>query len=363
MAAPDADWIADRERVFVRSWQVAEPEAVPSDPGSAHPTTLLPGLLDEPLLLARDHAGVFRALSNVCTHRGALVCEEPARGRELRCPYHGRRFGFDGRLRAAPGFEGTPGFPAPADDLPAARCAALGPLRLLGIRPAAMAEAWSATARALFDPLGWSGWRHDPAGERRYPLRAHWAAYVENYLEGFHVPFVHPELARTLDLERYATEDAAHGVLQIAEARPAEVAIEPPPGHPHRGRRVAAWYLWLFPNTMLNVYPWGLSVNVVEPRGPAESVVRYHRFLRDPALLGRGAGADLDRVEREDQTMVESVQRGMHARLRRSGALAPRHEQGVARFHALWTEARALKAIRPSRRRARARSRRATARG
>jgi choline monooxygenase len=336
-----ANWAADRERVFARSWQALAPEDVPAEAGEARPLTLLPGLLDEPLLLVRGADGGLHALSNVCTHRAALVCPAPARARELRCPYHGRRFALDGRFRAAPGFEEAEGFPTPADDLPRAAREALGPLHLVALEPAYPAAAWTAAARSRFDALGWSAWRHDPAGERRYPLRAHWAAYVENYLEGFHVPYVHPGLSRALDLARYTTADAPCGVLQIAEARPDEAAFAPPQGHPEHGRRVAAWYLWLFPNLMLNVYPWGLSVNVVEPRGPAESVVRYHRFLRDPALLGTGAGADLDQVEREDQAVVESVQRGDGARLRRGGALSPRHEGGIARFRALWAAARA----------------------
>ncbi|MDA1260387.1 MAG: Rieske 2Fe-2S domain-containing protein [Planctomycetota bacterium] len=336
------EWESDRERVFARAWQPLEPGQIPSQPGSAQPCVLLPGFLDEPLLLTRDAEGALHALSNACTHRGAMVCPDSVQARELRCPYHGRRFGLDGRFRGAPGFENTLDFPRAEDDLPRVAIEALGPLQMIALAPAQGAADWGAAASERFDALGWSAFRHDPAGERSFPLRANWALYVENYLEGFHVPFVHPELSRALDLSRYTTQAVAHGVLQVAEARDGEAAIEPPAGHPDHGRRVAAWYLWLFPNLMLNVYPWGLSLNVIEPRGPLESVVRYHRFLRDPRLLEQGAGAGLDQVEGEDQTVVESVQRGIRSRLWRGGVLSPQHEQGIARFHALWSEARRL---------------------
>lgn len=333
-------WELDVERVFARAWHPLPPDALPVESSGVVPSTLLPGCLDEPLLLTRNERDELHALSNTCTHRGALVCSGPVRARELRCPYHGRRFELDGRFRSAPGFEGAPDFPSEADDLPRLDCAALGPMHLLSLASPLTLAQWGTAAHERFDPLGWSDYHHDPSGDRRFPLRAHWALYVENYLEGFHVPFVHPELARVLDLARYSTMPVPHGVLQVAEARDNEPAIEPPAGHPEHERRVAAWYLWLFPNLMLNLYPWGLSLNVVEPVGPRESLVRYHRFVRDPSLLASGAGANLDQVEREDQQVVESVQRGIGARMWRGGTLSPRHEQGLARFHALWLAAR-----------------------
>lgn len=340
-AGADA-WRRDAERVFARAWIPLDPAQTPREAGTAQSSLLLPGCLDEPLLLTRDARGELRALSNVCTHRGALLCADTQRAKELRCPYHGRRFDLDGRFRAAPGFEGAPGFPRPADDLPQLQLRALGPVQALACAPAQDFAAWIEAPRALFDPLGWSTFRYDPSGDRRFPLAAHWALYVENYLEGFHVPFVHPELARALDLDRYTSEPVAHGVLQTAEARSGEAALEPPAGHPHHGRRVAAWYLWLFPNVMLNLYPWGLSLNVVEPLDAQRSLIRYHRFIRDPALLERGAGSGLDLVEQQDHEVVESVQRGLKSRLWQGGVLSPRHELGLAQFHALLASARAL---------------------
>ena len=335
-----AGWDSDRERIFARAWHPLAPDRLPAEASSARPELLLPGYLDEALLLSRGVDGTLHALSNACTHRGALVCTEEVRARELRCPYHGRRFDWDGRYRSAPGFEDAPGFPSGSEDLPAFALGALGPLHAVSIAPALSLSTWAAAALERFDPLGWSDYRYDPSGDRLHPLRAHWALYVENYLEGFHVPFVHPGLSRALDLARYSTQIVPHGVLQIAEARADELAFELPTGHPDPGRRVAAWYLWLFPNQMLNLYPWGLSVNVVEPPDAQRSQHRYHRFVRDAQLWDRGAGAGLDQVESEDQAVVESVQRGFRSRLWQGGLLSPRHEQGLARFHDLWSTAR-----------------------
>ena len=56
-----------------------------------------------PLVLARGSDDKVRCFSNVCTHRGTLLCEGHG-GRlpdlQMRCPYHGWTFGTDGTLRA-----------------------------------------------------------------------------------------------------------------------------------------------------------------------------------------------------------------------------------------------------------------------
>lgn len=324
-----------RERVFAPAWHLAPPAAIPEGRECAQPHLLLPGVLDEPLLFTRDAEGILRLLSNACTHRGALVAPAACSGRELRCPYHGRRFGLDGRFRAAPGFEGACDFPRPEDDLRSLLLESRGPLHFFSLSRARSFSRWCAPLDQRLGHLPLAALRPDPTGERRFEVQACWALYLENYLEGFHVPFVHPALARALDLERYAVEVLDEAVLQIAEARPDEPAFEAPPGHPDAGRRVAAYYLWLFPNLMLNFYPWGLSVNVAEPRGPQTCTVRYHRFLWREELLERGAGAGLDQVEHEDEQVVESVQQGLRSRLWPGGRFSPRHEPGLHHFQRL----------------------------
>ena len=109
---------AQRDRVFPRTWQYASHDDVVSVAGQVYPFTLLPGGLDEPLLLTRDTHDRVHALSNVCTHRGTLVVDGPGHEQQLRCRYHGRRFTLDGRFNSMPEFETTADFPSPADDLP-----------------------------------------------------------------------------------------------------------------------------------------------------------------------------------------------------------------------------------------------------
>ena len=214
-------------------------------------------------MLTRDRDDRLHCLSNVCTHRGTLVCEgEAVVAGHLRCRYHGRRFGLDGKFISMPEFEGAEGFPSAADDLPRVAMGAWEKLLFASLAPAAPLEEVlrPVRERCSFLPLDQAAF--EPARSRDYLVNANWALYVDNYLEGFHIPYVHAGLAQAIDYGSYRTELFPWCNLQIGEAADGEEAFAPPAGSVDHGRRVAAYYWWLFPNTMLNFYPWGLSVNV-----------------------------------------------------------------------------------------------------
>lgn len=330
-----------RERVFAPSWQwCPEAAAVPRD-GDAAPFTLLPGCLDEPLVATRA-GGVARALSNVCTHRGHPVVTCAANAASLRCRYHGRRFGHDGRLLSMPEFAGAVGFPGPDDDLTSAPLDRWGPLDFVSLRPAATLSETLAQIDARVGALGLDRLVRDPSTDRDYAFDANWMLYCDNYLEGLHIPFVHPALNDAIGYDDYRTELAPWGTLQLAFARDAhDVAFALPPGHPDEGARVAAFYAWVFPNLMLNFYPWGLSLNVVQPVGPARTRVLFRAWTWDPSLRAAGAGAGLDRVEMEDEAVVVASQQGMRALLAKRGRYSPAKETGVHHFHRLLAAAHA----------------------
>lgn len=115
-----------RERVFARTWQWIGPLDDVAEPGALAPRTLLPGLLDEPLLLSRDAAGALRCLPNVCTRRGHRLVDAPCRRDDIRCPYRSRRFDLAGRMTFMPGFDGVPEFPGESDHVRALPLAAVG---------------------------------------------------------------------------------------------------------------------------------------------------------------------------------------------------------------------------------------------
>ncbi len=304
-------------------------------PGSVQPFAVLPKLAEVPLVLACAEDGSVRCLSNVCTHRANLVVEAAATSLSgLRCRYHGRRYCLRGRFESMPEFDEVEGFPSTEDHLPEARLGRLGPLFFASAGSGVDFDTWLAPVRKRTSFAAWDELEH--VASREYDVGAHWALYVENYLEGFHIPYVHGGLNRVIEYDDYRTELFEWGSAQICSPKPGEVAFS------GESQQIAALYFWLYPTTMVNVYPWGVSLNAVEPIAINRTRVRFETWCWNEALRGQGAGAGLHRVELEDEAVVESVQRGVGSPLYRRGRYSPKREQGVHHFHRIMQRALGL---------------------
>ncbi len=326
-----------KESLFARSWHyVTEAENL-REPGSVFPFTLLEGVLDEPLVLTRDREGQLHCLSNVCTHRGKIIVEQAGRARQLTCGYHGRCFHLDGRFKSMPCFNGVENFPTENDDLTRVEVREWNGLLFVALDPEIPFETWMRPVDERLAGLPLHTLRPLPEHHRDYPVRAHWALYCDNYLEGFHIPFVHPALNKALDFPSYDYELFDWGNLQLGIAAEGEPCFELPPGSPDAGKQVFAYYFWLFPNLMLNFYPWGLSLNYVQPLAPDATCVRFRSFGFEGVALSPET-SNLHQTELEDEAVVESVQKGIRSRFYRSGRFSPSQEKGVHQFHYLLSE-------------------------
>src|SRR5258705_10991995 len=324
-----------KDRVFARSWQWVGDAARVKAAGGVLPFTLFDGCLGEPLVLTSDDDGTGCCPSNVGTRRGAIVVEGEGHARSLRCRYHGRKYALDGKFVSMPEFDTTVGFPADKDNLPGLRLERFGPLLFSGLAPEIPFDDWIAPVRERVSFMPLDQFVRDNATSQDYLIDANWALYCDNYLEEFHIPYVHAGLAEKLDYSGYRTERFRYGNLQLGIAKAGEPAFDLPKGHPNAGERVGAFYFWLFPNIMFNFYPWGLSLNVVSPQSVARTKVSFLSYVWNPALRESGVGAGLHRVEMQDEEVVESVQRGVRSRLYDRGRYSERREVGTHHFHEL----------------------------
>ena len=334
----EANFNLARERIFTRSWQWIGSLDDVKQPASVSPRDILPGLLDEPVILARDNQDQLRCLSNVCTHRGNILIQAACKSQNIRCGYHGRRFDLSGKMMSMPEFGEAKNFPSAMDNLPAVPFASWKNHGFAAVNPIAPLEEFLAEVSQRLSWMPIDTFVHDPARDQQFLLNAHWALYVENYLEGFHIPFVHPELNSVLDYTNYASEIGRYANLQLAIAKDGEAAFDIPQGSQDYGKRVAAYYWWVFPNLMLNFYPWGLSLNIIHPEGLDKTRISFRSFIWDASKLNQGAGSGLDQVEMEDEAVVQSVQRGVRSRFYKHGRYSPTRERGTHHFHQLICE-------------------------
>ena len=86
---------------------------------------------------------------------------------------------------------------------------------------------------------------------------------------------------------------------------------------------------------MFNFYPWGLSLNIIKPISEKLTKVEFRTYIWDESKIDLGAGAILDKVEREDEAIVEKVQKGVSSRFYEHGRFSPKMEKGVHHFHQL----------------------------
>lgn len=334
----DRVWQAQKKKLFPRSFQVLPPRLRTSSRWS--PYTLLPRCLNAHLLFPPSSMTSTEppfALSNVCTHRGAVLYDAPFESsKTLRCPYHGRSFNTRGQCLAMPGFESVKNFPQTEDHLPRLPIHRWHFLDFIALTDPLWAfDDWVAPLEERLGFLPLQDFVFSEAHSRSYPLAANWMLYCDNYLEGLHIPYIHPALFKALDFKGYETHNLPCGVLQIGLASEDEVAFDLPPDHPEAGKRVAAFYFWLFPNLMLNFYPWGLSLNRIAPLGLAQTEVEYFVWIHRPELMDAGAGGDIDTTEKEDHSVILSVQQGLQSPLYHRGTYAPEMEKGVRLFHQL----------------------------
>jgi len=324
------------ESVFANSWQFAGDSSF-SDDFSIKPFQLLDGFLPEPLLLSKSGEDI-NCLSNVCTHRGNLLISKPGKMKHLVCGYHGRKFDLEGKFEYMPQFEGVEDFPAECDNLAKVPIKDWRQFLFVSLDPKIEIES---TLKAFDERVGFlpiEKFKFDQSRSMDYEINTHWALYCDNFLEGFHIPFVHHDLNEAISYPDYETVLFDYCNLQIGTSKNETECFDLPVGHIDYGKKVAAYYFWVYPNMMFNFYPWGLSINIVKPINMNKTNVSFISYVWDESKIENSAGALLDSVEMEDEEVVEGVHLGLKSRFYQAGRFSPSMEKGVHHFHRLLSE-------------------------
>jgi choline monooxygenase len=339
----------EKDRIFRRTWQHAGTlnQACGEVNGSkltiSDPETFFTAdVADEPIVVVRDKQGTLRAFSNVCRHRAGPIAQGSGCKNVLRCGYHGWTYTLDGRLIGTPDVDGVEFFDRST--------MGMFPLRL---------ETWEQFIFVNFDPSavplstylgkipeqasGFPITGLQLAERRDYVIECNWKVYVDNYLEGYHIPIAHPGLMREIDYAQYRTDTYRYHSQQFAPIRAMkqEDTIErlyaPDTGIGD------ALYFWVFPNLMLNIYPDNVQTNLIVPLSHEKTLTIFEWFFHDAASeknrekINRSI-AFSEEVQKEDIALCEHVQCGLRSATYDRGRYSVKRENGVHHFHTLLAE-------------------------
>lgn len=338
----------ERMKIFSKTWQVVGHSNQVATPGDYF-TTELAG---EPLLLVRGSDHQLRGFYNVCRHRAGPPAEGCGSRKVFRCGYHGWTYGLDGALINSTEMEGVEGFRPEEFALAPVRTEEWFNLVFVNLDPQArplrqslgelprQAEKFPFATMKLFE-------------RRTYDMKCNWKTYVDNYLEGYHLPSVHPGLNRELDYNAYVVEphykdheendsERVYGyVRQYSPIRGAQAGDATPRRYQQAGEDLTTDYFWVFPNWMLNCYPDNVSLNIVVPLEPERSLAIFEWYLPEEEHSGPAAKASVDfsdQIQLEDMGICEAVQKNLRSRSYTRGRFSVKQEKGVHAFHRMYAQ-------------------------
>jgi phenylpropionate dioxygenase-like ring-hydroxylating dioxygenase large terminal subunit len=325
----------EKRKVFGCAWQLvgrADQVARPGDYFTA-------SIADEPIVVVRGPDERLRAFSNVCRHRAGPVAAGSGtrKTKTFHCGYHGWTYSLDGQLLGTPEFEGVECFSKEAICLPGFRVETWGPHVFVNLDPGTptLAETLD-DMPSLLSYGDLSAMKF--AARKDWYVDCNWKVYVDNYLEGYHIPTVHPSLNREIDYAHYRTETRKYHSIQHSPIKESATRLVK-----DDASRNEVLFSWVFPNLMLNIYANNYSTNLIVPLGPERTLTVFEWYVRDPErddvqeTLKRTI-AFSDEIQLEDIAICEAVQRGLRSRTYTNGRYSVKRENGVHHFHGLLTQ-------------------------
>jgi choline monooxygenase len=330
------DRIAELENrtVFSKTWQMVGRTDQVEKPGQF----VTAAVAREPIVVVRGNDGILRGFYNVCRHHAAAVVSEPCgQASILHCPYHGWNYGLDGSLKGMPEFDGVKGFEREQNGLVPIPTATWENFVFVNLdAKAAPLEKFLGRLATRVAPLGIHKLKY--FDRRTYDIDCNWKVFVDNYLDGgYHVPHLHRGLNSVLDYKQYTIELEDRYCLQSSPMVSSHE--DAATGATRKGDR--AWYFWQYPNLMINCYLGYMDLNLVLPIDVDHCRVIFNFYFDDVSESRRAYNQESvsvgARVQDEDLSICEAVQRGLKSRSYGAGRLSVRREAGEQLFHRLLT--------------------------
>ncbi|MDH3379222.1 MAG: Rieske 2Fe-2S domain-containing protein [Gammaproteobacteria bacterium] len=334
----------ERDTLFATAWQIAG--HISEVPSCGDYVTL--ELHHRRAFVVRDEQGKLRAFHNSCRHRGHAVVAGN-RGhcdKFLQCQYHGWAYHFDGRLRAVPAEKSFPGIDRNQIGLPELELEVF--LGFIFIRFESDGPSVAERMAPYRNEMAAYKFEQMTAidGLWNVELDIDWKNVMDNYLEDYHFPIGHPGLYGLMNAE-YSRDVCPQGVSRLSHSlrdipaggwseRMYHRLLPVRDDLPEELRR--RWsYFTLFPNVTFDVYPDRMDYFEMLPLAPGRCRLRGRSYALADSRREMRAARYLNRrinqsVQREDEKLTESVQKGLASGGYHSGLLSEM-EVVVKGFH------------------------------
>ena len=316
----------EKREIFLKEWQLVGSHSQIKNPGDV----LVAEIANNPIIVSRQKDNTLKGFYNVCQHRGGPLAYENCSLSKLQCKYHGWVYDLNGNLKSARGFKKSELKVEDYDLTPVNIAEWMGQVFVnLSSNPVDLGSQID-EIKTLVSPIDFSNYTFK--FRESYEINCNWKVYMDNFLEGFHIPFVHPELNKVIDYKSYKTEIYDRFSLQWC---PLDSELSPY-GKSPTPEENKAFYFTIFPNIILNIAPGRLQTNIVEPKGSKSCVVHFDYHFDNPEETNIEQDAEFSEiVQQEDILICESVQKGLESNGYDQGKFSPLHEQGVLHFQSL----------------------------
>ncbi len=329
----------EQETLFARTWTCIGNGCSVPRAGDLQPV----GFLGQPLVMLRNRQGDIKVFHNVCSHRGnELVWEACRVDKIIQCPYHAWAYDLDGKLLATPNVGGSgihviDGLDKNEFGLREARSAVWMDLVFVNLSADAPDfETFIAPLQQRIDKLvsreQFTALK--PAathGTYTIDFAGNWKLCVENNLESYHLPTVHPDLNAVSKLEdhyHFYGDDlyAGQGSYRYDHEQTNLAAFPLFAGW--QGK--IAEYPSLYPNVFLGLQADHYWTRIVQPLSAERSLdhlqIYYLGDAADSPDFEAARAHRLDvwaKVFNEDIGVVEGMQRGRQSSAFKGGVFTP----------------------------------------
>ena len=308
------------DKIFFKSWLLIGPEAsIPN-----HGDCLFQSVVDQPIVCARQEDNSIKTFFNICRHRAGSFKTKKRKNNYLVCNYHGWTYSINGELKSPRGFNKSD---IALKELCLRNINTKVWKGLIFINFSVKPKSFGATfnyIEKILTPYKLENFLFN----RRvsYRIKSNWKVYLDNFLEGLHIPIVHPGLNNVMDYKSYNTKLYKNFSVQSGKLDDSKSPYT-------QSFNYVAYYFTINPNILFNIAPGRLQTNTIEPLNEKECIVHFDYFF--DSVSKKGIQKDInfsDKIQKEDILICEEVQKNLLSIGFEKGIISNKYEIGVKHF-------------------------------